>query len=96
MATIIVTPQARRDVDDAIAMRGLPTDTWARIARSVRVLEQFPLAGRALEARWRAARFLLGAWPWMIIVYAYDEGRDTVAIVAAHDARSSTASRAKT
>jgi hypothetical protein len=33
-------------------------------------------------------RFLLGPWPWMILLYRYDEPSNRVFLVAAHDARS--------
>ena len=91
MARVIVTPRARRDVDDAIASLGLPADTWPRIAASLRILRDFPLAGRALEGRWREARFVLGPWPWMILIYLYRPDEEVVYAVAVHDARSSTA-----
>lgn len=91
MAQVVVTPRAQRDVEDAIANLGLPADTWARIGSSLRIVEDFPLAGRALEGRWREARFLLGPWPWMILVYLYRPNEDIVYLVAVHDARSSTA-----
>jgi plasmid stabilization system protein ParE len=95
LAQLIVTPQAERDVEEAIADLGLPTDTWARIGRSLRLLEDFPLAGRGLAGRWSAARFLLGPWPWMILVYRYDEPADRVFVVAVHDARSASSVTAR-
>jgi hypothetical protein len=52
VARVIVTPQARRDVDEAISALGLPDNTWARIARSLRPLEAFPLAGPELGGRY--------------------------------------------
>ena len=88
MARLIVTPRAERDVEEAIADLNLPEDTWARIGRSLRLLEDFPLAGRALGGNWSAARFLLGPWPWMILLYVYDEPSERVFLVAVHDARS--------
>lgn len=91
MARVVVTPRARRDVDDAIAGLGLPADTWPRIGASLRILEAFPLAGRVLEGRWREARFVLGPWPWMILVYLHQPEEEVVYLVAVHDARSSTA-----
>ena len=36
-------------------------------------------------------RFVLGPWPWMILVYIYDEAADRVSVVAMYDARSSVA-----
>jgi plasmid stabilization system protein ParE len=88
LAKLIVTPRAERDVEEAIADLGLPADTWTRIGRSLRLLEDFPLAGRALEGNWSATRFLLGPWPWMILLYRHDEPSNRVFLVAAHDARS--------
>jgi hypothetical protein len=86
---IIVTPQARRDVDQAIATLNLPDDAWARIARSLRGLETFPLAGPELGGRWAPTRFVLGPWPWMILLYLYEESSSRVFVVAMHDGRSS-------
>jgi plasmid stabilization system protein ParE len=90
LAELIVTPRAEQDVEETIANLNLPDDTWARIGRSLRLLENFPRAGRALEGDWSAARFLLGPWPWMILLYRYDERSERVFLVAAHDARSAT------
>lgn len=88
MAQVIVTPRAERDVEEAISNLGLPADTWARIARSLRVVETFPLAGRELEGRWAPTRFVVGPWPWMILLYRYDEPADRVYVVTVQDARS--------
>lgn len=95
MTRLIVTPRAERDVEEAITDLNLPADTWARVGRSLRLLEDFPLAGRALEGDWSAARFLLGPWPWMILVYSYDEPTEQVFLVAVHDARSATSATAE-
>jgi len=94
LARLIVTPRAERDVEEAITNLNLPVDTWARIGRSLRLLEDFPLAGRALEGGWSAVRFLLGPWPWMILLYVYDERSERVFLVSAHDARSATSATA--
>lgn len=90
MAQVIVTPQAQRDVDEAISTLSLPNDTWARIARSLRTLETFPFAGAELGGRWAPARFVLGPWSWMILLYRYEESSDRVYVVAMHDGRSAT------
>lgn len=94
MAQIIVTPQARRDIEDATAALSLPDDVWVRIARSLRVLETFPLAGPELDGRWASARFIIGPWSWMILLYRYEEPSDRVFVVAMHDARSATSATA--
>jgi len=97
LTEIVVTPRALRDVSEAIANLGLPDDTWPRIARSLRLLEAFPLAGRALEGRWEPARFVLGPWPWMILLYVFDdEATDKVHLIAVHDARAATSPRTAT
>jgi plasmid stabilization system protein ParE len=94
---IIITPQAQRDVEEAITTRNLLADVWSRVARSLRVLETFPLAGAELRGRWSPARFVLGPWSWMLLLYRYEESSDRVFVVAMHDARSAssaTSSRA--
>jgi len=93
VARVIVTPQAERDIDEAIPRLGLPGDTWSRIVRSLRVLESFPLAGPELQGRWAPARFVLGPWSWMLLLYRYDEASDRVFIVSMHDARSAVSPR---
>jgi plasmid stabilization system protein ParE len=66
----------------------LPADSWARIVHSLRVLETFPSGGRALQGKWAGTRMILGPWPWMLLIYRYDEGAGEVRVVAMHDARS--------
>jgi plasmid stabilization system protein ParE len=88
VAQVVVTPRAERDVNEAIPVLNLPDDTWARIARSLRVLETFPLAGPELGDRWASTRFVIGPWSWMILLYRYEESPDRVYVVAMHDARS--------
>jgi plasmid stabilization system protein ParE len=94
VAQVIFTPQARRDVDRAISALHLPDDTWARIARSLRPLEMFPLAGPKLGGRWAPTRFVLGPWSWMILLYRYEQSSDRVYVVAMHDGRSATSATA--
>ncbi len=94
MAQVVVTPQAQRDVDEAVATLTLPADTWGRVVRSLRVLETFPLAGAELRGRWAPTRFVLGPWSWMLLLYRYDEPSDRVFVVAMHDGRSATAATA--
>lgn len=93
MSRVIVTPRARRDVDEAIAALNLPADAWTRVAESLRVLEAFPLAGPILQGRWSPARFVLGPWSWMVLLYDYNEASGRVFVIAMHDARSAAAPR---
>ena len=88
MIQVIVSPRAQGDIEDAIALLKLPDDTWLRVHRSLQVLKTFPLGGRALEDRWSGARFVLGPWRWMVLIYRYEETSERVFVVAMHDGRS--------
>src|ERR671923_136770 len=58
------------------------------------MLERFPRAGRELTGRWHGTRFLIGPWPWMILVYIHDDADDAVFVVAVHDGRASSSAAA--
>lgn len=88
MPRVIVTPRAVDDLRSLTRALGLGPGAAARIQRALRILERFPRAGRALTGRWAGTSFLIGPWPWMILVYVYDEADDAVFIVAVHDGRS--------
>lgn len=90
MADVLVTPQVLEDLDDLVRSHGLPSDTRRRVGRSLRPLAEFPRMGRALGGRWDGARFILGPWPWLVIVYDHHEDRDEVVVLTMHDARSAT------
>ncbi len=87
MARVVATRRASSDLSGLIATRHLPDDARDRVRRSLSQLETFPLAGRRLTGRWRGFRVILGPWPWMLLVYQYDERTDTVTVDAVHDAR---------
>ena len=73
-----------------IVTHSLPPDTRARVQRSLRVLERFPLVGRRLDGSWARLRFILGPWRWLVLVYVYDDEHDLVHVLTIQDARSST------
>jgi hypothetical protein len=81
-------------VEEAISTLGLPDDSWARIARSLRTLETFPQGGPELAGRWAPARFVVGPWAWMILLYRYEKPSDRVFVLAMHDGRSATSATA--
>jgi plasmid stabilization system protein ParE len=85
---VVVTPQAVDDLHGLVTGLGLAGDAIARVQHSLRILERFPRAGRALTGRWESTRFLIGPWPWMILVYIHDEDDDAVFVVSVHDGRS--------
>ena len=88
MARVVVTPRAVADLHGLIEGLGLPANVLVRVQRSLRMLERFPLTGRALTGRWQGTRFVIGPWPWMILVYVHDSDDDAVYVVAVHDGRS--------
>lgn len=76
-----------------VLSHGLPPDTRARVRRRLSILARFPLAGQALPGRWDGARYIVGPWFWLIVLYEYDAHDDRVSVLAVQDARSSTAAR---
>ena len=91
MARVELAVAAVEDLDGLIRVHTLPSDARARVVRSLRALEGFPLMGPALSGRWEGFRFLLGPWRWMLLVYVFIEAEDRVVVVTIQDARSSTA-----
>jgi hypothetical protein len=94
VARVELAAAAVEDLDRLIRTHSLPPDTRARVARSLRGLERFPLMGPALSGRWEGFRFVLGPWRWLLLVYVFIEPEDRVVVVTIQDARSSTAATA--
>jgi plasmid stabilization system protein ParE len=93
MARVVVAEPARQDLADLVRSHSLPASARDRVRRAIEPLAAFPLLGPALEGRWDGFRLILGPWPWMLIVYAYDEEADLVIVVTIQDARSGTSPR---
>jgi plasmid stabilization system protein ParE len=93
VTTVVVTPTARRNLDELIETLSLPPSTRDRVKASLEPLRRFPLLGGTLDGRWAGFRFILGPWRWMIVVYRHDEALDRVAIVTIRDARSARSPR---
>jgi hypothetical protein len=91
MATVVVAESAQTDLNVLTLTHGLPASTRDRVKAALRPLATFPLLGPALTGRWQGLRFILGPWPWMLLVYEYDETADRVAVVTIQDARSARA-----
>jgi hypothetical protein len=91
VARVELAVAAVEDLDGLVRTHTLPSNTRARVARSLRALERFPLMGPALGGHWEGFRFLLGPWRWMLLVYVFIEAEDRVVVVTIQDARSSTA-----
>jgi plasmid stabilization system protein ParE len=88
MTRVVVTESARADLRSMIITHSLPPPTIDRVRASLAVLADFPQLGPALDGRWTGFRFVLGPWPWMLIVYVLDEEADVVSVVTIQDARS--------
>jgi hypothetical protein len=88
VARVVITPRAGENLQTLVVGLGLSEAALRRVQRSLRILERFPNAGRALTGPWEGTRFLIGPWPWMILVYIFDEADDAVFVVSVHDGRS--------
>lgn len=95
MATVVVTRTAQSDLDRLIQTHRLPASTRDRVRASLTPLAMFPLLGRALAGRWAGLRVVLGPWPWMLLVHAYEESADRVVIVTIQDSRSAGAATSR-
>jgi plasmid stabilization system protein ParE len=91
MATVLMSPTARRNLDRLIETHSLPGSTLARFEDSIGGLATFPLLGAPLGGRWSGYRFILGPWRWMLVVYEYHDAEDVVGIVTVQDAHSARA-----
>jgi hypothetical protein len=94
VARVELAAAAVEDLDRLIGTHSLPSDTRARVARSLRALERFPLLGPALGGRWEVMCFLLGPWRWLLLVYVFVEPDDRVVVVTVQDACSASAATA--
>lgn len=87
MAQIRLVAAAVEDLREMILTHELPPDTPQRVARRLRALERFPELGPALGGRWAGTRYVLGPWPWLVIVYEHDARADAVVVLTMQDAR---------
>ena len=91
MARVELAHVAVEDLDHLIAALSAPADTRERVRRSLEPLGEFPRLGPELTGRWHGARFVLGPWRWMLLVYEHIENEDRVVVLTIQDARSSSA-----
>jgi plasmid stabilization system protein ParE len=87
VATVRLTRAAVDDLEELIVSHELPGDTPRRIRARLRSVGRFPRMGRQLDGVWAGTRYLLGPWPWLVIVYEYDEAREAVTVLTIQDAR---------
>lgn len=87
MPSVVVTNAAMTNLDRLIEDHDLPGDTRDRVKRILQPLKRFPEMGGPLGGRWGGARFLLGPWSWMILVYRHIDDLDLVAVTTIQHAR---------
>src|SRR6478672_4454419 len=75
VATVRLTHKAADQLERLIVTHSLPVETWTRVAESLRVLEQFPLAGRDIAGGGGGLGAMIGPWRWLLVGYSYDEAR---------------------
>ena len=95
MARVVVTESARSDLQAMIRTHSLPPSTIGRVRAALVTLADLPQLGPALDGRWTRFRFVLGPWPWMLLVYVWDEEAAEVSVVTIQDARSASAAMSK-
>ena len=94
MARVLIAERARANLRAMIRTHSLPASTLERVRLAIAPLAEFPQLGPELRSPWEGLRFVLGPWPWMLIVYRWDETADTVVALTIQDARSSSAATA--
>lgn len=87
MAEVRLTAAAVEDLRRLILTHELPSNTPERVVRRLRAVARFPKLGPVLSGRWAGARYVLGPWSWLLIVYEYAESSDTVIVLTMQDAR---------
>ncbi len=96
MARVEWSEEASLNLDRLIQTHSLPNDTRRRVKHSLEQLTRFPRLGPVIAQRGEyELRFVLGPWPWLVIVYTYLDGEDRVVIVAAEDGRSAEGTTAR-
>lgn len=88
MARVELSEEAVEDLDRLIATHSLPPDTKQRLQKSLSPLERFPRMGAEVGERRPDYRFLIGPWPWLLILYGYIEAEDRVVVISIEDGRS--------
>jgi hypothetical protein len=79
-------------LDQLVLSHSLPIDTRERVKNSLRPLERFPRFGPELAVLSDGIelRFLIGPWPWLVLVYLYDESAQRIVVVSPEDGRAAT------
>jgi hypothetical protein len=97
MAHVEWAESARSSLHQLILSHSLPRDTVERVKASLRPLERFPRLGPEITqlADGEELRFVIGPWPWLVLVYLYDARDERVIVVSPEDGRSATSTIAR-
>lgn len=97
MARVEWAESAGSTLDQLILSHSLPSDTRVRIRASLQPLARFPRLGPeiARPGSGEELRFVIGPWPWLVLVYLYDERDDRVIVVSVEDGRAATSAIAR-
>lgn len=97
MARVEWSEGALGELERLVLTHSLPADTRSRIDGSLRRLRRFPRIGPAIrvDGDGDELRFLLGPWPWLVIVYLHLVAEQRVVVVSVEDARAATATVAE-
>ena len=84
--------RALSDLHELVPTHHLPADTRDRIESSAKPLERFPRFGPEVGKLPDGAElhFLIGPWPWLMIIYLYIESEDRIGVVSIEDGRAAT------
>jgi plasmid stabilization system protein ParE len=76
-------------LDRLVLSHSLPADTRERIEASARPLDRFPRLGPELHTLPDGAelRFLIGPWPWLVVIYVHIERENRIVLVSVEDGR---------
>ena len=92
MAQLEWSERALSDLHELVLIHHLPSDMRDRIETSAKPLERFPRFGPEVGKLPDGAelRFLIGPWPWLMIIYLYIESEDRIGVVSIEDGRAAT------
>ena len=88
MARLEWSEAALGNLETLRTTHSLPADTRDRVEASAAPLARFPRLGPELRALPDGElRFLIGPWPWLLVIYVYLAADDRVVIVSIEDGR---------
>lgn len=88
MARLEWSEAALGNLDTLRTTHSLPADTRDRVDASAAPLARFPRLGPELRTLPDGElRFLIGPWPWLLVIYVYLAADDRVVIVSIEDGR---------